>query len=27
VTGEPIPIARLDALPYATTTVEAADRV
>ena len=27
ITGEPIPIARLDALPYATTTVEAAQRV
>lgn len=27
VTGESIPIARLDALPYATTTVEAANRV
>jgi RNA polymerase-binding transcription factor DksA len=26
VTGEPIPVARLDALPYATTTVEAASR-
>jgi RNA polymerase-binding transcription factor DksA len=24
VTGEPIPVARLEALPYATTTVEAA---
>ena len=27
VTGEPIPVARLEALPYATTTVEAANRV
>jgi DnaK suppressor protein len=27
VTGEPIPVARLEALPYATTTVEAASRV
>ena len=27
ITGEPIPIARLDALPYATTTVEAAQRL
>lgn len=27
VSGKPIPIARLDALPYATTTVEFADRV
>ncbi|MFO7699744.1 MAG: TraR/DksA C4-type zinc finger protein [Acidimicrobiia bacterium] len=27
VTGEPIPLARLDALPYATTTVEAANRI
>ncbi|MEN8113413.1 MAG: TraR/DksA C4-type zinc finger protein [Actinomycetota bacterium] len=26
VTGDPIPVARLDALPYATTTVEAASR-
>ena len=26
VTGEPIPVARLEALPYATTTVEAASR-
>lgn len=26
VTGEAIPIARLEALPYATTTVEAASR-
>lgn len=26
VTGNPIPVARLDALPYATTTVEAANR-
>jgi len=25
VTGEPIPVARLEALPYATTTVEAAN--
>ncbi|MFV1998932.1 MAG: TraR/DksA family transcriptional regulator [Acidimicrobiia bacterium] len=24
VTGEPIPVARLEAIPYATTTVEAA---
>jgi RNA polymerase-binding transcription factor DksA len=27
VTGKPIPLARLEALPYATTVVEAADRV
>lgn len=27
VTGEPIPIARLEALPYATTTVSAANLV
>ncbi len=27
VTGEPIPLARLEALPYATTTVQAANRV
>jgi len=27
VTGEPIPVARLEALPYATTTVEAANRI
>lgn len=27
VTGQPIPVMRLEALPYATTTVEAADRV
>lgn len=27
VTGEPIPLARLEALPYATTTVQAASRV
>jgi RNA polymerase-binding protein DksA len=27
VTGKPIPVARLEALPYATTVVEAADRV
>ena len=27
VTGESIPVARLEALPYATTTVEAANRV
>ena len=27
VTGEPIPVARLEALPYATTTVEAASRL
>jgi RNA polymerase-binding transcription factor DksA len=26
VTGEPIPVARLEAIPYATTTVEAAKR-
>ncbi len=26
LTGDPIPMARLEALPYATTTVEAADR-
>ncbi len=26
VTGKAIPVARLEALPYATTTVEAADR-
>ena len=26
VTGEPIPLARLDAIPYATTTVNAARR-
>ncbi len=26
ITGEPIPVARLEALPYATTTVEAAQR-
>ncbi|GMR01984.1 MAG: hypothetical protein BMS9Abin20_0308 [Acidimicrobiia bacterium] len=26
VTGAPIPVARLEALPYATTTVEAASR-
>jgi RNA polymerase-binding transcription factor DksA len=26
VTGEPIPVARLEAIPYATTTVEAARR-
>jgi RNA polymerase-binding transcription factor DksA len=26
VSGRPIPIARLDALPYATTTVDYADR-
>ncbi|MCL1595445.1 MAG: TraR/DksA C4-type zinc finger protein [Actinomycetia bacterium] len=26
VTGEPIPMARLEAIPYATTTVEAARR-
>ncbi|MEN8233533.1 MAG: TraR/DksA C4-type zinc finger protein [Actinomycetota bacterium] len=26
VTEDPIPVARLDALPYATTTVEAASR-
>jgi DnaK suppressor protein len=27
ITGEPIPVARLEALPYATTTVEAAHRL
>ena len=27
VTGEPIPVARLEALPYATTTVDAASRI
>lgn len=27
ITGEPIPIERLEALPYATTTVEAASRI
>jgi RNA polymerase-binding protein DksA len=27
VTGEPIPLTRLEALPYATTTVEAATRI
>jgi RNA polymerase-binding transcription factor DksA len=27
VTGEAIPVARLEALPYATTTVEAATRI
>lgn len=27
VTGKPIPLARLEALPYATTVVEAADLV
>ncbi|KAA3640678.1 MAG: hypothetical protein DWP92_02590 [Armatimonadetes bacterium] len=27
ITGQPIPIARLEALPYATTTVEAANRI
>jgi RNA polymerase-binding transcription factor DksA len=27
VTGKPIPVARLEALPYATTTVEAANRL
>jgi RNA polymerase-binding transcription factor DksA len=27
VTGKPIPVMRLEALPYATTTVEAAERV
>ncbi|MDA2978290.1 MAG: TraR/DksA C4-type zinc finger protein [Actinomycetota bacterium] len=27
ITGQPIPIARLEALPYATTTVEAAHRI
>jgi len=26
VTGEPIPVARLEAIPYATTTVQAAQR-
>ena len=26
VTGKPIPVARLEAIPYATTTVEAAQR-
>jgi RNA polymerase-binding transcription factor DksA len=26
VTGEPIPLARLEAIPYATTTVQAAQR-
>jgi DnaK suppressor protein len=26
ITGDPIPLARLDALPYATTTVEAASQ-
>jgi RNA polymerase-binding transcription factor len=26
VTGEPIPVARLEAIPYATTTVQAAKR-
>ncbi|GMQ93488.1 MAG: hypothetical protein BMS9Abin12_0965 [Acidimicrobiia bacterium] len=26
VTGRPIPVARLEAIPYATTTVEAAQR-
>lgn len=26
ITGKPIPVARLNALPWATTTVEAADR-
>ncbi len=26
ITGNPIPLARLEALPYATTTVEAASR-
>ncbi len=26
ITGDPIPVARLEALPYATTTVEAANR-
>lgn len=26
VTGEPIPVARLEAIPYATTTVQAAHR-
>lgn len=27
VTGDPIPLTRLEALPYATTTVEAASRL
>lgn len=27
VSGKPIPLARLEALPYATTTVELADRI
>lgn len=27
VSGRPIPLARLEALPYATTTVEMADRL
>jgi RNA polymerase-binding protein DksA len=27
VTGDPIPVARLEALPYATTTVQAANRI
>jgi RNA polymerase-binding transcription factor DksA len=27
VSGKPIPLARLEALPYATTVVEYADRV
>lgn len=27
VSGKPIPVARLEALPYATTTVEMADRL
>ena len=27
ISGRPIPLARLEALPYATTTVEYADRV
>jgi len=27
VTGEPIPVARLEALPYATTVVEWAHRI
>ena len=27
VTGDPTPVARLEALPYATTTVEAANRI
>ena len=27
ISGKPIPVARLEALPYATTTVEYADRV